>query len=174
MKQSLGFTLIEVLVVISILAIVGGVFTMSIVSFTTSKNKSSSLSEVKQNGDYALSLMEQNIRNSAPPVSCNSPINDQVTIRSENGSSQVIACVETGLANSRITIGPATSIATNPTLVSRSIRVTSCSFTCQTGTSFSSDGVAIAFSLSLNSASTQVSERSQETFSTTVFLRNRK
>lgn len=173
MKNSSGFTLIEVLVVITILSIIGGVFTLSIVSFTTSRNKSSVLSEVKQNGDYALSLMEQNIRNSAPPLSCNSPSNDRVILKSDTGSTQVIACVEVGTSNSRITIGPVGSETTNPTLVSRSIRVPTCSFTCQTGSTVAADGVAISFSLSANSASAQVSQRSQETFSTTVYLRNR-
>lgn len=58
-----GFTLIELLVVIGIMAVVGGVGTDLFVSILKGANKANVINEVKQNGNYALDIMERNIRN---------------------------------------------------------------------------------------------------------------
>lgn len=58
-----GFTLIEMLVMVAIMVTVGSL--AAIIFFTTLKgaSKSDVIREVKQNGEYALSVMERMIRN---------------------------------------------------------------------------------------------------------------
>lgn len=58
-----GFTLVELLVVIGIMAIIGGIATDLFVSIFKGANKANVINEVKQNGNLALDIMERSIRN---------------------------------------------------------------------------------------------------------------
>lgn len=71
-----GFTLIETLVSILIVATLGIIITMSLSNLLNGSAKTEAIKDVKQNGDYALSSMEQNIRNA-------------VNVYNQNGSNQV-------------------------------------------------------------------------------------
>ncbi|TSC53513.1 MAG: Uncharacterized protein LiPW16_370 [Microgenomates group bacterium LiPW_16] len=58
-----GFSLVELLVAIGILGIVGSIATVILFTTLQSASKSDILREVKQNGDYAISVMERMVRN---------------------------------------------------------------------------------------------------------------
>ncbi len=78
-KKSLGFTLIETLVVIFLIGIVlvaGGNIFFGIMK---GASKAEVEREVKQNGDYALAIMERMIRNSRGVVVCDED-QDELTI----------------------------------------------------------------------------------------------
>jgi prepilin-type N-terminal cleavage/methylation domain-containing protein len=61
--SSKGFTLIELIVVVSLLVIIGGVGASIFASVFRSYNKANIINRVEQNGNYALSVMESQIRN---------------------------------------------------------------------------------------------------------------
>lgn len=61
--KTLGFTLVELLVVMGIFAILAGAGLQIFVPMIRSFNKSSIQQEVNQNGNYALSVITQQLRN---------------------------------------------------------------------------------------------------------------
>jgi prepilin-type N-terminal cleavage/methylation domain-containing protein len=63
MKNKKGFTLIEVLVVIGVLTVVAGLGASIFSSLLRSYNKAHIVNELEQNGNFVLSIMEQQIRN---------------------------------------------------------------------------------------------------------------
>ena len=64
-RQQRGFTLIEMLLYIAILAIVAVTISSFIFMVYTSRIKTSTISEVEQQGEQTMSLITQNIRNSS-------------------------------------------------------------------------------------------------------------
>lgn len=83
-----GFSLIEVVITLSVLAVVG-YFISSILSVGfRENNKSSLIVNAKQNGEVALNFLDQTIRNSekviCPAQSTISPIN-RITIQTKKG-----------------------------------------------------------------------------------------
>lgn len=74
--NSFGFTLVEMLVVIAILAVMGGVLTEVFVRTLRANNKSQVLSLIKQNGQNAFEEMDKAVRNSQTvlcPYTSNTP-----------------------------------------------------------------------------------------------------
>lgn len=63
MRKNLGFTLIETLVVVALFVIVGGISVNLLFSAMKSSTKAAMMNQLKQNGDYALAVMERTIRN---------------------------------------------------------------------------------------------------------------
>lgn len=91
-----GFTLIELLVVITLLGIIGSITTQVFILGFRSQGKSEIIKEVKQNGDNAISIMENMIRNAADiPQSlaqCNTSL-DALTIVNPDGYTTTFKCV---------------------------------------------------------------------------------
>lgn len=63
MKKEAGFTLVELMVVVVVVATVGTMVVNLFVINLRASAKSKALTNAKQNGDYALSVMERMIRN---------------------------------------------------------------------------------------------------------------
>lgn len=122
MNTKKGFSLIELLVVISIFAVVG-MLTTSIVAITlkTSK-KSDSLVRVRENANYALAVIERQIRNAENISVCNGVSSPSLAYTSIEGVLGTFTCVTPGVAG-YIASGSAR-------LTTDDISVTSCSFIC--------------------------------------------
>lgn len=75
-----GFTLVEVLVVIAILAIAGTFILTIFTSSLRGSNKSQIVSSIKQNGQSVLETMDKTIRNSDNMVCVSSPTNNTLVI----------------------------------------------------------------------------------------------
>ncbi|MFW6110094.1 MAG: type II secretion system protein [Patescibacteria group bacterium] len=69
-EESAGFTLVEILIVALFLGIFSVVVTQALFNIMQARNKARIVEEVKQSGDYALSIMEQEIRDAARLTEC--------------------------------------------------------------------------------------------------------
>ena len=110
--------------------------------------------EVKQNGNYALSVMERMIRN-AQKIDC---INAPGSIKITNPDSGETTFSLTGAR-----------VASNSAyLTSEKLSLSSASFTCQTT---APETVTILFTLSQAGAGAKIEEKAQVSFQTTISLR---
>jgi len=175
-----GFTLVEILVVVGILGIIAVV--ASTIFFTTirSSSKTKTLTKVKENGDYALSVMERLIRDSEEVITnsdnqtCQAGMNKIKLLRLD-GTTVEFACVNKGTADGQIASNSAR-------LTSSEIKVDSCSFDCSCpaaypncigeGTKFYPKTVTIKFTLSQVAATVRPEEQATVNFQTTVSTRN--
>ncbi|MBI3443676.1 prepilin-type N-terminal cleavage/methylation domain-containing protein [Candidatus Woesebacteria bacterium] len=124
-----GFSVIEVLVVLAIFSILGVLATQSLFLSLRGARKSDTISRVKENLDYSVSIMERQLRNSSSVVSCsNSP--PRVDYRDLLGMASYFSCDLTG--------GFVASSSASIRLTSNNVIVTNCAFTC-TGASGSTN-----------------------------------
>jgi len=162
--QSGGFTLIEILVVVFLLGIVVVIGSSLFFSILKGASKAEIEKEVKQNGDYAMSVMERMIRNAQKIDECAS--GNSITITSQDGNQTEFKCLfEDGVG--KIASGSGRLTGKNVTLG------TSCPgslvFTCDL--SKTPPVVNISFDLSQKETTARPEEKAQIHFQTTVSLR---
>lgn len=118
-----GFSIIEMLVVVSIFVVVGILTTRSVSMTLRGSKKSDSTIRVRENLNYSMGVIERQIRNAEKIVAC--PLTDPLTLSYVDfgGILSSFSCnltspgyVASGAATTRIT--------------SNDISVTACSFTC--------------------------------------------
>lgn len=165
MKKNLeskkGFTLIEILVVTVILAVLG--FMVTNIFFTTMRgtSKADVLREVKQNGNYALSIMERMIRNATSITTCSSPMST-IQIMNPDGQTTTFFLSGTQIASN------SGSFLTNSKV--QVINPPGLIFSC-TRTVGKPDVVTINFSLAQAGPIAGPEEQASLSFQTTVSLR---
>lgn len=79
MRRDIGFTLVEILVVIAIFAIVGTILVTVFANTLRGSNKSQILANIKQNGQAVLDTMDRTIRE-ADNIVCVTPSGDTLVI----------------------------------------------------------------------------------------------
>lgn len=89
-----GFTLVEILVVVTLLGLMAATVTQIFVLGLRSQSKSEALKEAKQNGDYTLSVMERMIRNASDISSSCNTSSDQLTIVNPDGFTTTFLCTD--------------------------------------------------------------------------------
>lgn len=149
-----GFTLIEVLVVIFLLGVVMAIGVNLFFSILKGGSKAEIVKEVKQNGDYAISVMERMTRN-AQSASCSD--SSSVTIKNPDGWTTTFVCEDGRIASNSGTY-----------LTSESVTATGCTFSCGGTTP---EVVTISFTLSQKGTPVRVEERATANFQTKVSLR---
>jgi len=119
MEVKSGFTLIELLLVVAITAVTGVmVVNLFLINLRTSA-KTKALTEIKQNGDYALSVMERMIRNAQEIRSSCPGTGSSLMILNPDGETTSFDC-------------SGTQIASNSSfLTSANLEVKNCSFSCE-------------------------------------------
>lgn len=115
-----GFSLIEILVVISIFSVLGVLSTRAILLTVRGSKKSDSLVRVRENVNYALSIMERQIRNSESVSPCPNSNLSLLDYVSSNGQATTFSYNE---GEKYIASGSAR-------LTSSDILITSCIFRC--------------------------------------------
>lgn len=166
-----GLSLIEVLVVMTIFAVLGVLVTQSIVLTLVGSRKSESIIHARENLDYALNIIERQIRNasyvygdSSYTIPCpNSGDTSSIYYKDQNNKESSFSCVYIGLDDSYVASGSAR-------LTSGNVRVTNCSFTCTVGATGAPDLVTIELSLAEDSASG--AQGAEVSASTQIRLRN--
>lgn len=153
----------EIIVVISIMGLLSVVFSSFLISSLSSSSKTEIIKEVRQNGNYALTVMEGMILNSRS-VSCPVDNDKTINVTDINGDNTVFLCsphTEDGYISSN-----------SASLTGSNITVLSCSFVCtqQTGKPAKVD---INFKLSgKNTTNLRASEKASLDFNSTVVAKN--
>jgi prepilin-type N-terminal cleavage/methylation domain-containing protein len=178
-KNQHGFTLLEILISITIAGAVGVLIAQ--VFFTTSRtnNKTELLKDVKQNGEYAIGIMERMIRSSLRIEStCETTGTTLTTLQmtNPNGDMTTLGCVLDGSTRIAST-SASTSTAEYLTSDNVSLGGTACtgstlSFIC---TSYPDEPprVTVSFSLSQLGTSAEQSDQASIQFQTTATPRNK-
>lgn len=160
-----GFTLVELLVAVSLIGIVGGIATIILFTTLQGASKSDIMREVKQNGDYAISVMERMIRNANSvvvgcPAGPGSQIRPSLTIKNRDNQTTSFAL---SLSGDQIA-------STGGMLTNNKVTASNLLFTC-TRTRGSPDVVSISFDLAQRAITFRPEERASINFKTTVSLR---
>ncbi|OGV89699.1 hypothetical protein A2Z41_02475 [Microgenomates group bacterium RBG_19FT_COMBO_39_10] len=171
MVKKNGFTLIEILVVVGLFGIIAVISSASFFSLLRGSTKAKTASNVKQNGDYALGVMERMIRNARylEKNSDSTPEDEQICelgmtkikIKNPDGGSTEFSCGDDKISSN------------SADLISDEI-IVDCSFDCQRQEdgSFKPDVVTIDFILSSGGPSARPEELALISFKTTISLRN--
>lgn len=169
MVKEKGFTLIEILVVVGIFAIIAVIGSGSFFSLLRGSTKSRSASTVKQNGDYALGVMERMIRNAryleenSGGLICDSGMTE-IKIKNPDGGSTEFKCEANSISSD--------SGELVRKLIDEELTVTDCQFDCREGGTLNPQVVTIFFTLSTNLGTGRPEEEAIANFETTVSLRN--
>ena len=161
-KKYFGFTLIEVLVFISMLIVILSIsFSFFLITFNGS-SKSGALKEVKQNGEFALSLMEK-FALSAKKVECSvDPASPSLTVTMLDGTSTVFSCDGVKISSN------------SSSLTDSNVVVSGCVFTC-TANPGTPAMVGIGYTVEMfDNVSLRTNEKAGLSFSTKVIVRNQK
>jgi len=162
MKQK-GMSLIEILVVVSIFAILAIITTRSVLLTLQGSKKSESLVKVRENLGYSMGVVERQIRNANAIAECPNSDANVVNYTDQNGNPASFSCVNVGSTNAYVASGSAR-------LTSTEITVTSCSFVCTPGTSANPPLVSVT--LEAKDAAAVGIQNSSVSTTTQIYLRN--
>lgn len=163
MKKN-GFTLVEIMIVIGILGIIVVIGSGAFFSILRGSTKVRTLQLVKQNGDYAISVMERMIRNARaiidPSTSSTVP---SIKIKNPDGETTTFSCE----------LDSATIASNGASLLSSEVEVKDCSFNVTLGQSGIKPAVVeINFTLAKAGGTNKPEEQAEVNFHTIVTLRN--
>lgn len=166
-KQA-GFTLVEMLAVIAIFVVIGGIVTSILVTSFRTSNKTDIVTAIQNNGNYAISQMAKTIRDARKlqtPFPCVPSVNaSSITVLTPDNQQVTYAC-----ASSTITSNSASLLDTSQ------VSLQECSFTCMQESESDLPVIRIRFSLLQKSTSTfaeQIASASAVVFQTSVGIRN--
>lgn len=160
-KLNKGISLLEVLVVMTIFAVLGILVTQSIILTLQGSKKSESIVKARENLDYSLNIIERQIRNASSVVSC--PDEHTINYQDQKGLSTSFSCQQMGTPNSYIASGSAH-------LTGNAVRIIACSFVCIEGTT--ANPALVKVDLTLREASASGVQSSNVSASTQIYLRN--
>jgi Tfp pilus assembly protein PilW len=161
-KNNRGISLIELLVVVVVFAFVGIVVTRSIILTLEGTQKSTSTVRSRENLDYAMSIIERQIRNANSIADCSNSNTNAISYFDQNGVASSFSCVNTGSPNSYVASGSAT-------LTDNTVEIINCSFTCSVS---GSNPPVIAVNLTIKDVSNTVSGEGSAYATTQIDLRN--
>jgi len=169
-EPKVGFTLIEVLMIVLLLGVVLAVGSNLFFSILKGGSKAEILKEVKQNGDYAIAVMERMTRNASEAVCCfDLSCLDQRT-GEEVGYLQITNSDRRTTTFFLESSEEVLKIASNSGvyLTSKNVNASSGGFVCEGETP---EVITISFTLSQKGTPLRVEEKATQNFQTTVSLR---
>lgn len=167
-----GFTLLELLVSIAVVAVIGSTLSIILVNSLRGANKANVVTSVRQNGNNAVLQLAKNIREASdvtyPVLPCPSSPQpfDHITIKTLAATSQTYTCNSGSPVN--IT-GPS-----GPLLDTNAVSLTSCNFYCSQVDPSQNPVIKIDFTLTDSNGTSKLVERSSAkiNFQTSVVMRN--
>lgn len=178
-KNQKGYTLIELLAVMTILVTVGFIITAILVSSLRGSSKATTVNEIRQNGNYAILQMGRMIGFSqaflgastngvAYTTNCipsPSPDFKYIKIKLFDDRETILSC--------NLTTNPTTIASNGASFVNTSeVNVASCGFTCSQNSISEPPVIGIKFTLTQKSANALFEKRSTIPFETSVTTRN--
>lgn len=142
-KLNKGLSLLEILVVITIFAVLGILVSQSVILTVRGTKKSETLVKVRENLNYAMAVTERQLRNSDSIPDCQSQAATRIDYVDQDGNNAFFSCNGLGTEDAYIASGSGavTERLTNPEVI-----VTACSFTCTLSESNTPPAVTIDFS----------------------------
>ncbi len=171
-KLENGFTLVEMLAVMIVFIVVGSIMLSILVTSLRTSHKTDTLSQVRENGNYAMTQMAKTIRDARgilAPFPCVTPATvNTITILNANQDQITYNCTSPPSPT------PATIASNSATILdTTAVSLTSCSFTCTQPSVSELPIIQINFSLKQQSTSTYVEQTvSTVSFQTSVVMRN--
>jgi len=163
MKNQKGISLIEILVVVAMFATIGVLVTRTIILSLQGTQKSASTFHARENLDYAMSVIERQIRNAdsidTSSIPCDGSSHTEIDYKDQNGLPGSFSCPP----------GDGTIASGSAVLTSSTVQVTNCSFTCSTS---SSGNQSVSIDLTIQDASATGIEGAQVSASTQIDLMN--
>ncbi len=168
-----GFSLIELLIAVALTATVGFVISTSFFNIMRGATKAEIIKEVKQNGEYALAIIERSVRGSQAIVSaCDGLQRDSLTVQQFGGATMTFSCIfDSGAARIATQSAGVTNYLTSDTVSLGQSCPGSLQFTC-TGSTDGSTTVAISYTLQQKNVDATVRDRASASFQTAITLRN--
>jgi|WetSurSiteA1Bulk_404760.scaffolds.fasta_scaffold00731_3 prepilin-type N-terminal cleavage/methylation domain-containing protein len=164
MKKNNGFSLIEILVVLTIFSIVAVLSFRAIFLTLRGARKSDATVKVRDTLDYTIGTIERHLRNADSIVSCGLTT-DKITYLDSLGNTNVFFCSGTGTD-----MFVASGSASRPIrLTNQNVAINPCSFVCETSTTGPS---SITINLTGTDINTTGAEGAKVTISTKIYLRN--
>lgn len=173
-----SFTLIETIVVVAVIGLTLPIIFAIIFTLMREQIKISRLTQVKREGDYAINLMENTIRNKAVTIHSGKPANDTNIICAIVGTSPSASSLYF-LDENKLLFGYSgesntTIVSENPStnLTSSKIIVDHFSIGCSSNAVYSPSSVLIDFDIRYNTTSTRPEETASMHYHTRIKLRN--
>jgi len=172
-----GFTLLETLISIGIIAVVGILIAQAFFTTTRTNTKTEKLKDVKQNGEYAMEIMSRIIRNSLRVETVCSPTGTttrSIEIKNSDSNSITFGCVLDGTETRIASSGAAGTFyltSSNLTLGGTSCDTSTLYFLCITSPDEPTT-VQISYSLSQIGTPVDQFEQASITFQSTISPRN--
>ncbi|MBI5448716.1 prepilin-type N-terminal cleavage/methylation domain-containing protein [Candidatus Gottesmanbacteria bacterium] len=174
-----GFTLLEIMVSIGIVAVVGVLISQVFFTTTRSNAKSEVLKNVKQNGDFSLERIYQLVRNATEVTSTcaeGGTSSSSITLTNPDGESTSLGCLLDGTVTRIASVSASTTEYLTDsalTLGGADCNASSLTFVC-TMPAGQPATVAIIFSLAQKGTPPDQFDRASASFQTTAAIRNAK
>ncbi len=167
-KNQEGVTFLELLVAVTLLALIVVAATNLFFSLIRGGGKVDVGTEVKQNGQQALATMEQLIRNADSVVACSPTPTTSIQLLDKTGAAIALSCED--LDDGDLQTGYIASGSAR--LTSSKVVLTDCAFTCSTSSgTIKAPLVSITFTLKQLGEVSKTYKQAEAKFSASVVLR---
>lgn len=167
-RESKGFTLVEMLTVVAIFVVVGGIAMAILVTSFRTGHKTDIITLAQQNGNYALSQMAKTLRNArgiVSPFPCVTEVSSStITVITPDNQQVTYACLSNTIASNGASL-----------LDTNSVTLVSCSFVCSQFSKSDLPIISVAFSLQQQAGGNLAEQKTGSSpvqFQTSVVIRN--
>jgi len=170
-KREKGFTLIEILVVVTFVGMIGIIISQVFILGVRSQVKNEVMKEVRQNGDFIIGVVEGMTKSAIDTenTDCNKSVS-QFSIINQDGYTTIFSCTGNNIASTSVYLAPTPTVTVN--LNTSRVKITDCGFrlVCPTP-AIAPKYVLFNFTVSQASGNSPESQSSMD-YQTTVSLRS--